>query len=97
MIDNTVRTMILSKKLDGQEDEYNRWKDRVNNYKQWKNKHKLTDYKVGDKIDVRDTEYIWCVGTIELKITSKGHPPVLYIHYEVLKYYFKLIYVGMES
>jgi hypothetical protein len=31
---------------------------------------------------VRDTEFIWCKGTVELKITSSKHEPLLYIHYE---------------
>lgn len=31
---------------------------------------------------MRDTEYIWCVGIVELKITSQNRPPLLYIHYE---------------
>lgn len=53
-------------------------------YKKWKASHQLTDIKAGDKIDIRDTEYIWCVGTVELKITTQNHPPVLYIHYEVI-------------
>jgi hypothetical protein len=44
----------------------------VKSYKEWKDKHKLKDCKAGDKIDVRDTEFIWCVGQVELKITSKN-------------------------
>lgn len=38
--------------------------------------------KAGDKIDVRDTEYVWCVGIVELKILSEHREPLLYIHYE---------------
>ncbi len=26
--------------------------------------------KAGDKIDVRDTEFIWCKGVVELKIST---------------------------
>ncbi len=44
---------------------------------------KIRNVKAGDKVDVRDTEYIWCVGNVELKITSLNHPTLLYIHYEV--------------
>jgi hypothetical protein len=40
--------------------------------------------KAGDKVDVRDTEYVWCIGTVELKITTVNHPPLLYIHFEVI-------------
>lgn len=85
MIDNAVKTMAYSKKLDGQPEEYQRWHDRMKAYKLWKAKHVLQDVKAGDKIDVRDTEYIWCVGTVELKISTSNHSPVLYIHYEVTK------------
>lgn len=37
---------------------------------------------MGDRVDVRDTEYIWCVGRI-LNIYLKGpqEPPELLIHY----------------
>lgn len=35
-IDNTVKTMIISKKIDGQEEEYKRYKERAKAYKAWK-------------------------------------------------------------
>ena len=41
-----------------------------------------TIIKAGDKVDVRDTEHIWCVGFVELKITTLNRPPLLYIHFE---------------
>lgn len=66
-------------------EEFKRYKERVKTYKLWKDKHSLDEVKVGDKIDVRDTEYIWCIGNVELKITSEKHHPVLYIHYEVIE------------
>ncbi len=53
-------------------------------YQEWKSKHELSEIKIGAKIDVRDTEYIWCTGTIELKITAPNNPPLLFIHYEVI-------------
>ena len=65
--------MAISKKLQGESEDFDRWKIRVNTYKEWKQKHKLTLCKVGEKIDVRDTEYIWCVAILELKITSLNH------------------------
>jgi len=82
-IDALVKGMIQSKKLAGQEDEYKRWCDRINLYNEWIEKHKLVEIKAGDKVDVRDTEYIWCVGIVEYKITMMDKPPLLYIHYEV--------------
>jgi len=38
--------------------------------------------KAGDKIDVRDTEFIWCIGRVELIITSLSREQLYYIHYE---------------
>ena len=53
-------------------------------------------FKVGDKLDVRDTEYIWCQGMAELKITTASRPPLLYVHYEV-KVSLLMVVKGMES
>jgi hypothetical protein len=41
----------------------------------------VAEIKVGEVVDIRDTEYIWCVGTIELKIKTMNHLPLLYVHY----------------
>lgn len=38
--------------------------------------------KAGDRIDVLDTEHIWCSAVVELKIKTAEKPPLLYIHYE---------------
>ena len=47
---------------------------------------------MGDIIDVRDTEYVWCTGIIELTIKSADRPPMLYIHYNVnLGFNFKCV------
>ena len=70
--------------MNGLEDEYNKWNERLEGYKNWIDKHKIKEIKAGSKIDVRDTEYVWCVGNVELKITSLTNPPLLYIHYEVI-------------
>jgi hypothetical protein len=85
MIDSTVRAMVLSKKLGGETEDFDRWQGRVKQYQEWKDTHKLKDCKAGDKIDVRDTEYVWCIATVELKITSHNHIPIYYVHYEVIK------------
>jgi hypothetical protein len=52
--------------------------------------------KVGDKVDVRDTEHIWCVGQVELKISTANRVPLLYIHYEVRDFY-SLLKLGLEQ
>ena len=44
--------------------------------------------EVGDKVDVRDTEYIWCVGQVKIKIESSTKDPLLVIHYEGWNKYF---------
>ncbi len=84
MIDSIVTMIIQNKKQSSQEDEYNKWIERLDNYKQWLHKHEVHELKAGQKIDVRDTEYVWCVGNVELKITSLTHAPLFYIHYEVI-------------
>jgi hypothetical protein len=73
LIDEAVKEMVEHKKQENNE-EYDRWKKRVESYKQFKDKHKMhlpgKVLKAGDKIDVRDTEFIWCKGVIELKIST---------------------------
>jgi hypothetical protein len=34
-------------------------------------------------LDVRDTEYVWCKGTVMDILINKKHAPTLFIHYEV--------------
>jgi hypothetical protein len=42
----------------------------------------LEKVEVGEKIDVRDTDYIWCIGTVRMVIESINHEPIIAIHYE---------------
>jgi len=76
MIDNAVKQMIISRNESKEHEggELEKYKARIEGYKQWKEKHILCPpgkvVKAGDKVDVRDTEHIWCVGQIELKITT---------------------------
>jgi len=96
MIDSAVKTIIMSKRETPEgADESERWKTRVAAYALWKTKSVLSSVKAGDKIDVRDTEHIWCAGTIELKISTSSRHPLLYIHYEVSV--LSAITVGMEQ
>lgn len=44
-------------------------------------KKKIDKVEVGDKIDVRDTDYIWCIGEVRMIIESVGKDPILAIHY----------------
>ena len=70
MIDSIVKMIAQSKHLNGEEDEFIRYQERVKSHDEWQDKIKLKEIKVGDQIDVRDTEFIWCIGIVELRITS---------------------------
>jgi len=37
---------------------------------------------VGEKIDVRDTDYIWCIGEVKMIVESINNVPVVAVHYE---------------
>ena len=63
--------MIENKKKSGDEAEFTRHQERVKNYETWKDKHKVSQVKPGDMLDVLDTEYVWCRATVELKIKQK--------------------------
>mmetsp|Transcript_27262 Transcript_27262/g.26310 ORF Transcript_27262/g.26310 Transcript_27262/m.26310 type:complete len:82 (+) Transcript_27262:730-975(+) len=49
---------------------------------------RIENIEVGQKIDVRDTEYIWCVGVVKIKIESAHKEPLLVIHYDGWNKYF---------
>lgn len=51
-------------------EEYKRWQDRISKYQDWVNSHQIVSVKAGDKIDVCDTENIWCKATVELVVKS---------------------------
>jgi hypothetical protein len=82
MIDKIVKMIIESKKYNGEVDEYEKYKEKLEARVEWIDKSQIEDVKVGEKVDVRDTEHIWCVGLVELKISTLKRPPLLYIHYE---------------
>jgi hypothetical protein len=44
---------------------------------------RVKEAEPGAKLDVRDSEYVWCVGTVKLKIAVPTDPASLFIHYEV--------------
>jgi len=45
--------------------------------------HRVKHVNVGDNVDVRDTEYIWCVAQVKMKIESSAREPLILVHYEV--------------
>lgn len=56
------------------------------------NLNRVDKVEVGDKVDVRDTEFIWCVGLVKMKIESPNKEPLLAVHYEGWnKYYDEFI------
>ena len=50
-------------------------------YEEWKEKHKVKDCKAGDKLDVRDTLHIWCIGVVEMIVHGPQDRTLYYIHY----------------
>lgn len=43
----------------------------------------LNKAKIGDKVDLRDTEFIWCTGSIEKILKSKYNwADIYYVHYD---------------
>ena len=51
-------------------------------YQEWIDSHKVRSVKAGDKIDVLDTENIWCKATVELVCKALNRKDLLYIHYD---------------
>jgi hypothetical protein len=64
MIDNAVKQMIITRcETNGNKEDLEKYNNRLSAYKLWKEKHVIVQpLKVGDKVDVRDTEHIWCTG-----------------------------------
>jgi hypothetical protein len=53
---------------------------------------RLEKVEVSDKIDIRDTEYVWCEGVVKIKIESPNKETLLVVHYEGWnKYYDEII------
>ena len=63
-------------------EERKKYEERRRNFEEWIQRTLLGEVKAGQRIDIKDTEHVWCVGQVELKFTSKSRPPLLYIHYE---------------
>ena len=82
MIDNSVKMMMEGKKKLTNTEEYDRWKERVQKYQEWMVNQRVKSVKPGEKLDVCDTEFIWCKATVELVIKSHNRRELLYVHYE---------------
>ena len=58
LIDQAVMLVASHKDAETQQ----RYKQRIENHRLWCEKHKIKDLlKPGMKLDILDTEYIWCV------------------------------------
>lgn len=42
----------------------------------------MNETVVGEKIDVRDTGYIWCKATVTMIVEAIGKDPILAVHYD---------------
>ena len=58
------------------------WETQKCDFITWQLSKKLEKVEIGDKLDVRDTGYIWCSATVTMIIESINHDPILAIHYD---------------
>jgi len=92
-IDNVIE-QIISKVASSQEGTLvkERWDKQKKAHKDWVEGRKIENIEVGDKVDIRDTEYIWCEGKVKIKIECPNRDTLLVVHYEGWnKYYDEII------
>lgn len=60
------------------------WSKQDKNHKSWQSKKVLTsnEIQIGNLIDVRDPNYIWCEAEIKMVIESAGRSSLLVITYK---------------
>jgi Zinc finger, C3HC4 type (RING finger) len=73
-----IDSYVVSRLNEAQKPLYNLKKQQIED---WKTSKQLKETKVGMKVDVLDTEGIWCSGIIKFKIDNGEKFPFLYIHY----------------
>ena len=61
-----------------------KWKVQDQKHTEWLKRRIDTDLEVGCKVDIRDKDYVWVVGTVKLVIESIKREPVLVVHYDGL-------------
>lgn len=73
----------IEKFVDGSKDEKVKetFYKRKAEWEKWQNDREVKDLPEGSRLDVRDTEYIWCVGVLKKKVEKKNSLTFL-IHYE---------------
>ena len=73
LIDFAIENILFrgSPDFDSLKDDLRNWQKRRTQYLEWRKSHSLLNIKIGEKIDVRDTEYIWCTGSVERILKSR--------------------------
>mmetsp|Transcript_2644 Transcript_2644/g.2771 ORF Transcript_2644/g.2771 Transcript_2644/m.2771 type:complete len:325 (-) Transcript_2644:367-1341(-) len=79
LLSQLIETLLTNEEHLGEKQEYHR---RKQVHTKWINGRKLVDIEVGAKVDVCDTEHIWCTGVVKLKVERPSRVPRLLIHYE---------------
>lgn len=81
IVDQAVKLLI---KVRANPEESERLTQRLEKLEKWAAQHQLKEcLKPGQRIDVLDTEHIWCSAVIELKVQADGcREPLLLVHYE---------------
>ena len=78
-IDDVISQLILNSE---DPDVKVQWEAQKCDHITWQLKKKIDKIEVGEKIDVRDTDYIWCIGTVRMIIESATREPIIAVHYE---------------
>ena len=56
---------------------------------------RVENVECGERIDIRDTEYIWCEGRVKIKIEAANKENLVVVHYEGWnKYYDEIIKIN---
>ena len=93
-IDNVIEQVVSRVKASSPEQQFikEKWETQAKLHKEWVEARKLENVEPGTKVDVRDTEYIWCEGTVKIKVECPNRDPLLVVHYEGWnKYYDEII------
>ena len=61
-----------------------KWEVQDQKHSEWLKRRIDTDLEVGCKIDIRDKDYVWGIGTVKLIIESTKREPIFVIHYDGL-------------
>jgi len=77
----TYPCFVLDNFLNSRKKSSVKYQSRVDKFKEFKEKLRVEDVKEGMQIDVRDTEGIWCSGTVKSILTSEKSS-LLLIHFD---------------